>query len=87
MFPAMKIHISDATYKALNEIGNFKTSPRGEIPIKGKGTMETYWLDGRDDETHLDKPENQMTSNGMTSSCDSRTLDKLDQDVNMLLET
>lgn len=45
----MKIHCSHPTYESLHEIGGFSFVPRGEIDIKGKGKMVTYWLKGRDD--------------------------------------
>lgn len=43
---AMKIHISESTKKFLP--ANYKTSERGEIEVKGKGSMKTYWLDYRE---------------------------------------
>lgn len=43
---AMKIHISESTKKFLPS--NYKVSERGEIEVKGKGTMKTYWLDYRE---------------------------------------
>ncbi|XP_064611548.1 receptor-type guanylate cyclase gcy-15-like [Liolophura sinensis] len=39
-----RIHISHETHTALEEIGGFRTEKRGNVDIKGKGTMETYWL-------------------------------------------
>ena len=56
-----KIHVSEALAKALNdhknsppsplshaslERGSFTIVPRGTIDVKGKGTMQTYWLEG-----------------------------------------
>ncbi|XP_033752927.1 atrial natriuretic peptide receptor 1-like [Pecten maximus] len=43
---ALKIHMSDATNNLLKESGKFKILERGEMEIKGKGRMVTYWLDG-----------------------------------------
>jgi class 3 adenylate cyclase len=37
-----KIHVSEALAKALNEAD---IVPRGEIEVKGKGLMRTYWLE------------------------------------------
>ena len=37
-----RIHVSDATRRALN--GRFALEPRGTIEVKGKGLMETYFL-------------------------------------------
>ncbi|XP_033751983.1 atrial natriuretic peptide receptor 1-like [Pecten maximus] len=41
---ALKIHISDVTKTATDDTGLFKVECRGEINIKGKGSMTTYWL-------------------------------------------
>ncbi|MCW6037430.1 response regulator [Spirulina subsalsa FACHB-351] len=38
-----KIHVSAATHAKLN--GQFKMIPRGLIDVKGKGLMDTYWLE------------------------------------------
>ncbi|XP_060604135.1 atrial natriuretic peptide receptor 1-like [Ruditapes philippinarum] len=42
----LKIHISPSTKEALDEFPEFLVEERGEIPIKGKGLMRTYWLSG-----------------------------------------
>uniref|UniRef100_A0AAF5D3C2 Guanylate cyclase n=1 Tax=Strongyloides stercoralis TaxID=6248 RepID=A0AAF5D3C2_STRER len=41
-----KIHITESYYNLLNNLGGFIVEPRGEIIIKGKGVMTTYWLNG-----------------------------------------
>ncbi|XP_021273016.1 atrial natriuretic peptide receptor 1-like isoform X2 [Numida meleagris] len=41
-----KIHISSATYSALLADDAYEIELRGEIEIKGKGKMKTYWLLG-----------------------------------------
>lgn len=43
---ALKIHISEKTKLALDEFGTFITTKRGYVPMKGKGEMLTYWLEG-----------------------------------------
>lgn len=43
---ALKIHISENTKLALDEFGTFVTTRRGLVPMKGKGEMLTYWLEG-----------------------------------------
>ncbi|XP_077987027.1 uncharacterized protein LOC144441346 [Glandiceps talaboti] len=42
-----RIHLGDVTYRILQEIGCFVMSRRGEIVMKGKGQIATYWLLGR----------------------------------------
>ncbi|XP_053969377.1 atrial natriuretic peptide receptor 1 [Anastrepha ludens] len=49
---ALRIHISENTKKALDEFGTFVTTQRGYVPMKGKGEMLTYWLEGE-----VPKPE------------------------------
>ncbi|KAM6434926.1 uncharacterized protein PHA67_000591 [Liasis olivaceus] len=41
-----KIHISFATYHVLLQDGAYDIEPRGDIEVKGKGKMKTYWLLG-----------------------------------------
>lgn len=46
---AMKIHISQTTKSFLAD--NYKTTERGEIEVKGKGSMKTYWLEFKENRT------------------------------------
>lgn len=34
--------------KALDAVGGFKISHRGLVDVKGKGLMDTYWLECKD---------------------------------------
>lgn len=43
---ALKIHISPQCKTALDKVGGYLVQPRGLIPIKGKGDVQTYWLVG-----------------------------------------
>ncbi|KAM7361258.1 guanylyl cyclase at 88E [Cochliomyia hominivorax] len=43
---AMKVHVSESTKEFLGP--NYRLTERGEIDVKGKGTMKTYWLDERE---------------------------------------
>jgi len=45
---SLMIHMSQFTAVVLNELGGFHVRCRGPIPIKGKGTMTTYWLLSKD---------------------------------------
>ncbi|EDV21712.1 uncharacterized protein TRIADDRAFT_59712 [Trichoplax adhaerens] len=42
-----QIHISKESYELLTIFGGFEVEYRGTVELKGKGTMETYWLIGR----------------------------------------
>ncbi|CAJ0576802.1 unnamed protein product, partial [Mesorhabditis spiculigera] len=42
-----RIHMSSDAYHLLCRVGGYETEPRGEVIIKGKGVMETFWLVGR----------------------------------------
>ncbi|XP_055858985.1 guanylate cyclase 32E [Episyrphus balteatus] len=44
---ALKIHISERTYKLLEQVGGFHCAERGITNVKGKGEMRTYWLIGQ----------------------------------------
>lgn len=48
---AMKVHISQTTKELLGP--NYKLADRGEIEVKGKGNMKTYWLEDREYRTKL----------------------------------
>ncbi|KAK7884470.1 hypothetical protein WMY93_027593 [Mugilogobius chulae] len=43
---AQKIHISSETYLALVKDNAYEIQLRGEVDVKGKGKMSTYWLVG-----------------------------------------
>ncbi|KAJ3096111.1 Guanylate cyclase 2G [Phlyctochytrium bullatum] len=43
---AMQIHISESTYNLIKDKG-FKISPCEVMTVKGKGSMNTYWVLGR----------------------------------------
>lgn len=42
----LKIHISPYTKAVLEDFPNFIVKERGQIAVKGKGIMNTYWLTG-----------------------------------------
>ncbi|XP_014664156.1 PREDICTED: guanylate cyclase 2G-like [Priapulus caudatus] len=45
---ALRIHLSQSTVDSLNKHGGFYVEKRGEIIMKGKGWMTTYWLNGKE---------------------------------------
>jgi PAS domain S-box-containing protein len=45
----MKIQISETTYKYLKAAGGFHMQERGDLEVKGKGKMKTYFLTGKED--------------------------------------
>ncbi|KAJ3598253.1 hypothetical protein NHX12_001764 [Muraenolepis orangiensis] len=46
---ALKIHVSSAAREVLQEFSSFQLELRGNISVKGKGSMTTYWLLGESD--------------------------------------
>uniref|UniRef100_A0A1I8B5F6 Guanylate cyclase n=1 Tax=Meloidogyne hapla TaxID=6305 RepID=A0A1I8B5F6_MELHA len=49
-----RIHISSVTNHYLTTIiGGYITEPRGEVIIKGKGVMDTFWLLGQVGDSHF----------------------------------
>lgn len=42
----LKIHISQSTKTILDKFGTFDIAERGLVDMKGKGKMQTYWLNG-----------------------------------------
>lgn len=45
----LKIHISPQCRDALDKIGGYVMEERGPIQMKGKGTVNTFWLVGATD--------------------------------------
>lgn len=43
---ALKIHISAQVKEMLERLGGYETEERGQIELKGKGKVTTYWLIG-----------------------------------------
>ncbi|XP_071953842.1 atrial natriuretic peptide receptor 1-like [Antedon mediterranea] len=44
---ALRIQASDNCKKVLDKIGGYSVEERGEMQVKGKGMMRTYWVMGR----------------------------------------
>ncbi|CAF0856685.1 unnamed protein product [Adineta ricciae] len=44
-----RIHLSATSWELLKDSVYFDTTPRGQIEMKGKGEMQTYWLTGAKD--------------------------------------
>lgn len=56
---ALKIHVSEATRQVLQDFTGFQLQLRGEIEVKGKGRMRTYWLLGEERTTINDRKKEQ----------------------------
>ncbi|VDK52787.1 unnamed protein product [Anisakis simplex] len=53
-----QIHLSGEANRFLTQVlGGFETVSRGEVIIKGKGVMETFWLLGHEGHTLISAPE------------------------------
>uniref|UniRef100_A0A182VQN0 guanylate cyclase n=1 Tax=Anopheles minimus TaxID=112268 RepID=A0A182VQN0_9DIPT len=53
---ALKIHVSHTTKMLLDTFGTFELAERGLVPMKGKGEMLTYWLNGERSEPSTPLP-------------------------------
>lgn len=53
----LKIHVSHATKEALEKFKTFRVELRGDIELKGKGLMTTYWLLEEAPENAIPVPE------------------------------
>ena len=59
----LKIHCSERTQKALEPWGTFLMELRGEVEMKGKGKMKTYWLEGEGPAGAIAKPDQKDSRN------------------------
>ncbi|RXN17514.1 atrial natriuretic peptide receptor 2-like protein [Labeo rohita] len=50
---ALRIHVSSATKEVLDEFGYFELQLRGDVEMKGKGKMRTYWLLGEKTDVYV----------------------------------
>uniref|UniRef100_A0A8C1QTY6 Guanylate cyclase n=1 Tax=Cyprinus carpio TaxID=7962 RepID=A0A8C1QTY6_CYPCA len=50
---ALRIHLSSATKEVLDEFGYFDLQLRGDVEMKGKGKMRTYWLLGEKTDVYV----------------------------------
>ncbi len=64
----MKIHCSTACKQLLDRLGGYILEERGEIKIKGKGDMVTYWLVGEKAGNHIRQRGRAHPSNRPKSS-------------------
>lgn len=55
---ALRIHLSENTRSLLEQWGTFVVERRGEVELKGRGRMITYWL------LHCSEPETRSLSQG-----------------------
>nr|XP_046916710.1 atrial natriuretic peptide receptor 1-like isoform X3 [Dermatophagoides farinae]XP_046916711.1 atrial natriuretic peptide receptor 1-like isoform X3 [Dermatophagoides farinae] len=65
---ALRIHVSSYTKTLLDKLSEFDLVLRGEIDVKGKGKMTTYWLQGM--KTNHHQHLNGSNSNVENCCCD-----------------
>nr|VZH99431.1 unnamed protein product [Spirometra erinaceieuropaei] len=44
---ALRIHVSPSTKAILDELKGYKLEYRGKVTLKGRGDVDTYWLEGK----------------------------------------
>jgi hypothetical protein len=65
---ALRIHVSDATKQILGRFGTFQLELRGEVELKGKGRLTTYWLLGcSEPDLRRPPPTDESVGHGSTS--------------------
>ncbi|XP_011693290.1 PREDICTED: atrial natriuretic peptide receptor 1-like isoform X2 [Wasmannia auropunctata] len=64
---ALKIHVSPKTKEILDTFGTFELVCRGEVILKGKGPMTTYWLMGEKPTNNNVQQTNPTTTIGQIS--------------------
>uniref|UniRef100_A0A914Y8R7 Guanylate cyclase n=1 Tax=Panagrolaimus superbus TaxID=310955 RepID=A0A914Y8R7_9BILA len=73
-----KIHMSEDANRFLTKVvGGYYTQSRGEVIIKGKGVMETYWLIGLESDPEVQR---QMSAFEATVKKDEAPIAKIDDD-------
>ena len=84
IFLALKIHCSTACKQLLDRLGGYILEERGEIKIKGKGEMVTYWLVGEKAGNHIrqrgrahlsSRPKSSLRNTGYKLSSDRHKKD------------
>ncbi|XP_021373989.1 atrial natriuretic peptide receptor 1-like [Mizuhopecten yessoensis] len=92
---ALKIHVSPETTKILKEVGGFHLKLRGPVPMKGKGTVETFFLEGKDgfnkplpvvSEDGLNKPAPVVAGDGLNKPTPVVAEDGLNKPIPVVAE-
>ncbi|XP_043600300.1 atrial natriuretic peptide receptor 1-like isoform X2 [Bombus pyrosoma] len=91
---ALMIHVSPKTKEILDTFETFELVCRGEVTLKGKGTMTTYWLIGEKPANNIQQPSvslsssattvTAMTTIATTSTPISTTIDPPHEDITSL---
>ncbi|XP_063976450.1 atrial natriuretic peptide receptor 1 isoform X2 [Diachasmimorpha longicaudata] len=59
----LRIHVSEATKNILDKFGTFELELRGEVELRGRGTVTSYWLTGcSTPDPRLPSPKNRKYS-------------------------
>ena len=56
---ALKIHMSSSTAELLTTFHTFQVEERGQLEVKGKGRMTTFWLLGEKEVREVREVEDQ----------------------------
>ncbi|XP_072759992.1 atrial natriuretic peptide receptor 1 isoform X2 [Anoplolepis gracilipes] len=70
---ALKIHVSPKTKEILDTFGTFELVCRGEVILKGKGPMTTYWLMGEKPTNNNVQQANPATTFSQISTLQDQT--------------
>ncbi|XP_076164770.1 atrial natriuretic peptide receptor 1 isoform X2 [Ptiloglossa arizonensis] len=65
---ALMIHVSPKTKEILDTFGTFELVCRGEVNLKGKGKMTTYWLTGEKSTNNNVQPASTLPTPSITAA-------------------
>ncbi|CAI2350695.1 unnamed protein product [Caenorhabditis sp. 36 PRJEB53466] len=77
-----RIHISAEANRMLTQVvGGFRTESRGEVIIKGKGVMGTFWLLSEEDVPQVKPSLRKVTSEAKDKSSIARSITPIDKRI------
>lgn len=54
---ALRIHVSPQTKEILDQLGGYELEHRGKVILKGRGEVDSFWLNGKQEITWGQLPD------------------------------